>query len=81
MRLFAAGNALPEGGSEGNRAELLIGGKKMSRFPKEFLFGGATAANQCEGAYLEDGKGLSIQDVYPHGMRDRKSTRLNSSHP
>ncbi len=41
----------------------------MSRFPKEFLFGGATAANQCEGAYLEDGKGLSIQDVYPHGMR------------
>lgn len=27
-------------------------------FPKNFLWGGATAANQCEGAYLEDGKGL-----------------------
>ena len=26
-------------------------------FPKDFLWGGATAANQCEGAYDEDGKG------------------------
>ena len=42
--------------------------KKMSRFPEGFLWGGATAANQFEGAYNEDGKGLSIQDVYPHGM-------------
>ena len=31
--------------------------------PKDFLWGGATAANQIEGAYLEDGKGLSIADV------------------
>lgn len=30
---------------------------------KDFLWGGAIAANQCEGAYLEDGKGLSIADV------------------
>ncbi len=37
-------------------------------FPKEFLWGGAIAANQCEGAYLEDGKGLSIQDVMPKGV-------------
>lgn len=37
-------------------------------FPKDFLWGGAVAANQCEGAYLEDGKGLSIQDVMPHGV-------------
>lgn len=29
----------------------------------DFLWGGATAANQYEGAYLEDGKGLSIADV------------------
>ena len=28
-------------------------------FPKNFLWGGAVAANQYEGAYLEDGKGLS----------------------
>lgn len=37
-------------------------------FPENFLWGGAIAANQCEGAYLEDGKGLSIQDVMPKGV-------------
>lgn len=37
-------------------------------FPKNFLWGGAVAANQCEGAYLEDGKGLSVQDVMPKGI-------------
>ena len=26
-------------------------------FSKDFLWGGATAANQCEGAHLEDGRG------------------------
>jgi len=38
-------------------------------FPKDFLWGGAVAANQVEGAYDEDGKGLSVQDVLPDGMR------------
>ena len=38
-------------------------------FPKDFLWGGAVAANQCEGAYLEGGKGLSIQDVLPYGLK------------
>ena len=28
-------------------------------FPKDFLWGGATAANQCEGAYFEDGKRIT----------------------
>ena len=37
-------------------------------FPKNFMWGGATAANQMEGAYLEDGKGLSIQDILPRGV-------------
>ena len=32
-------------------------------FPKGFLWGGAVAGNQCEGAYLEDGKGLSVPDM------------------
>ncbi len=32
-------------------------------FPKDFLWGGAVAANQCEGAYLEDGKALSVPDM------------------
>ena len=39
----------------------------ITNFPENFLWGGATAANQFEGAYLEDGKGLSIQDVMPKG--------------
>ncbi len=37
-------------------------------FPENFLWGGATAANQLEGAYNEDGKGLSVQDVMPKGI-------------
>lgn len=36
-------------------------------FPKDFLWGGATAANQCEGAYLEGGKGLGTVDLLPLG--------------
>ena len=28
------------------------------KFPEEFLWGGALAANQCEGAYNEGGRGL-----------------------
>ena len=36
-------------------------------FRKDFLWGGATAANQFEGAYNLDGKGLSVQDVTPKG--------------
>ena len=38
----------------------------MSRdnvFPTDFLWGGAVAANQCEGAWLEDGKKPNITDV------------------
>ncbi len=38
-------------------------------FPKGFLWGGATAANQYEGAYNVDGKGLSVQDVMPNGLQ------------
>ena len=37
-------------------------------FPDSFMWGGAVAANQCEGAYDEDGKGLSIADVMPKGV-------------
>ena len=31
----------------------------MSKFPKNFLWGGATAENQYEGGYLDGGKGLN----------------------
>ena len=40
----------------------------MKTFPETFLWGGAVAANQVEGAYLEEGKGLSTSDVQPQGV-------------
>jgi len=42
----------------------------MSSFPNGFLWGGAVAANQCEGGYLEGNKGLATIDVVPIG-KDR----------
>lgn len=36
-------------------------------FKKDFLWGGAVAANQIEGAWNEDGKGISIADVVTSG--------------
>lgn len=39
-----------------------------SVFPKSFLWGGAIAANQVEGAYLTDGKGLNTSDMQPKGI-------------
>lgn len=36
-------------------------------FKKDFLWGGATAANQCEGGFDQDGRGLANVDVIPHG--------------
>ncbi|MGG6794427.1 UNVERIFIED_CONTAM: glycoside hydrolase family 1 protein [Streptococcus canis] len=39
----------------------------MGTFPKDFLWGGAVAANQVEGAFEADGKGWSVQDVLPNG--------------
>lgn len=38
-------------------------------FPKGFLWGGAIAANQAEGAYLEGGKGLTTVDLLPTGKK------------
>lgn len=39
----------------------------MNKFPDDFLWGGAIAANQAEGAFDKDGKGLSIADVMTSG--------------
>jgi len=36
-------------------------------FPEGFLWGGATAANQCEGGYNKGGRGLANVDVVPWG--------------
>ena len=42
----------------------------MARFPEGFLWGGATAANQFEGGYDADGKGLSVPDIIMGGTVD-----------
>ena len=56
-------------------------------FPKNFLWGGATAANQCEGGYDEGGRGLANVDVTPHGedrfpvmLGLKKMTELDEEH-
>ena len=44
----------------------------MTKFPKSFLWGGATAANQYEGGAFEGGKGLSVCDVLTGGSLTRR---------
>lgn len=44
-------------------------------FPKNFLWGGAIAANQSEGAHLSGGKGLTTVDLIPYGNK-RLATKL-----
>ncbi|MFL1780881.1 6-phospho-beta-glucosidase [Candidatus Hepatincolaceae symbiont of Richtersius coronifer] len=56
---------------------------KTIKFPNNFLWGGAVAANQLEGAYNKDGKGLSTADVLPKGIEYPrvKSLDLNEYYP
>ncbi|MED3962035.1 6-phospho-beta-glucosidase [Niallia taxi] len=57
--------------------------KMGKRFPEGFLWGGAVAANQLEGAYKADGKGLSTADVSPFGIMsppDESMTAYNLYH-
>lgn len=44
-------------------------------FPDSFLWGGAVAANQVEGAWQEQGKGLSTSDVLPNGVFGQRVER------
>ncbi|MTK14107.1 MAG: family 1 glycosylhydrolase, partial [Clostridiaceae bacterium] len=44
---------------------------KINRFPEDFLWGGAVAANQCEGAWNVGGKGVSTADVATGGAVDK----------
>jgi 6-phospho-beta-glucosidase len=51
--------------------------QSLKAFPKGFFWGGATAANQCEGAWDEGGKGPSIADHMTGGTKisPRRFTR------
>lgn len=44
----------------------------FNKFPENFLWGGALAANQCEGGYREGGRGLTTVDLCPAGENRRK---------
>ncbi len=44
----------------------------LKEFPKDFFWGGATAANQCEGAWLENGRGLDVCDHIIGGSQKKK---------
>lgn len=52
----------------------------MKTFPEKFLWGGAIAANQVEGAYQEAGKGLSTSDVQPQGVFGPVIERVAGDH-
>lgn len=49
----------------------------MSGFPKNFLWGGASAAVQMEGGYLEGGKGLNVADIQICYQRETKGGNTN----
>ncbi|KRO00866.1 glycoside hydrolase family 1 protein [Companilactobacillus kimchiensis] len=53
---------------------------KFPYFPKGFLWGGAQAASQADGAYNEDGKGLNSSDVQPYlkGMSNSEIQKLET---
>ncbi|EGP5021593.1 family 1 glycosylhydrolase, partial [Enterococcus faecium] len=46
-------------------------------FPENFLWGGAVAANQCEGAWLEDGKLPNVTDTLIGIMNQHPSIQWN----
>ncbi|MTH47904.1 glycoside hydrolase family 1 protein [Intestinirhabdus alba] len=49
-------------------------------FPEGFLWGGALAANQVEGAWREDGKGISTSDMQPNGIFGEVVARREGEH-
>ncbi|MBP3870716.1 MAG: family 1 glycosylhydrolase [Faecalicoccus sp.] len=47
-------------------------------FPEDFLWGGAFAANQMEGAWKEDGKGLCVADINEYRGDIPRELRANT---
>ena len=55
--------------------------RRTADMDKNFLWGGATAANQCEGAYNAGGKGLSVADVEMGGAKGKQREIHDCVHP
>lgn len=53
--------------------------KNVKDFPKNFLWGASTSAYQVEGAWNEDGKGLSVIDMLDH-PEDTSDFKVASDH-
>lgn len=51
---------------------MILNTKVTDQFPDNFLWGGATAANQYEGGWNLDGRGMSIDDVITGGSVDKE---------
>lgn len=43
----------------------------VTKFPENFLWGGATSAYQCEGSWQKDGKGFAVTDLLTAGTREK----------
>jgi beta-glucosidase len=64
MAAAASAKAATKGGDTKADQRKATGGKGPDVFPKDFLWGAATASYQIEGAANEDGKGQSVWDVF-----------------
>ena len=53
----------------------------MSVLREDFLWGGATAANQFEGAWNLDGKGPSVSDMCTNGSATEPKWVTTTIHP
>lgn len=54
--------------------------RSYAKFPKDFLWGASTSAYQVEGAYNEDGKGLSVQDTKTIVSKETTDFKVASDH-
>ena len=56
---------------------------KSNQFPDDFLWGAAAAAYQIEGAYNEEGKGISVWDIFsrkPGATRNGETGEIACDH-